>query len=67
MKYIKLDRFIVKISENNLTSINLFKSLGFKQISYSNYFREITLELIAQKTDLNVEIDQYRKYNFKFK
>ncbi|MED6183812.1 hypothetical protein PIB30_041270 [Stylosanthes scabra] len=36
--------FGVKIGESNEASLNLFKKLGFVQTSYSNIFREVTLE-----------------------
>ncbi|KAL1319571.1 hypothetical protein HN51_071826 [Arachis hypogaea] len=36
--------FRVKIGESNEASLNLFKKLGFVQTSYSNIFREVTLE-----------------------
>ncbi|KAK7316527.1 hypothetical protein RJT34_00060 [Clitoria ternatea] len=37
--------FRVKIGESNGASLDLFKKLGFVQTSYSNIFKEVTLEL----------------------
>ncbi|KYR02219.1 N-acetyltransferase 9 [Tieghemostelium lacteum] len=40
-----LKQFIVKISENNSASIQLFKNLGFEQVGHVNVFKEINLIL----------------------
>ncbi|XP_027340237.1 N-acetyltransferase 9-like protein [Abrus precatorius] len=37
--------FQVKIGESNEASLDLFRKLGFVQTSYSNIFKEVTLEL----------------------
>ncbi|PIN17528.1 putative phosphoglucosamine acetyltransferase [Handroanthus impetiginosus] len=37
--------FHAKIGESNEASLNLFQKLGFKKISHSEIFKEITLEL----------------------
>ncbi|CAI9759884.1 unnamed protein product [Fraxinus pennsylvanica] len=37
--------FHAKIGESNKASLNLFYKLGFKKISYSEVFKEVTLEL----------------------
>ncbi|KAI9081579.1 hypothetical protein K1719_036465 [Acacia pycnantha] len=36
--------FRAKIGESNATSLNMFQKLGFVQTSYSNIFKEVTLE-----------------------
>ncbi|KXN73940.1 n-acetyltransferase 9 [Conidiobolus coronatus NRRL 28638] len=47
---IGLKRYEVKIGVENQASINLFKEkLGFEQISFSNAFQEVTLELIIEE------------------
>lgn len=49
IKYAQLhnlcDKFIVKIGFDNLASQHVFKNLGFEEVSRSECFREITLEL----------------------
>ncbi|XP_061371072.1 GCN5-related N-acetyltransferase 9 [Gastrolobium bilobum] len=42
---LRINIFRVKIGESNGASLNLFKKLGFVQTSYSNIFKEVTLEL----------------------
>ncbi|XP_042382547.1 uncharacterized protein LOC121975142 isoform X5 [Zingiber officinale] len=37
--------FCAKIGESNTASLNLFRKLGFVDISYSEVFKEVTLEL----------------------
>ena len=37
--------FRAKIGDDNLPSQNLFKSLGYEQVSRSDVFKEVTLEL----------------------
>ncbi|KAM7498410.1 hypothetical protein LguiA_022824 [Lonicera macranthoides] len=41
--------FRVKIGESNEASLNLFRKLGFKESSYSEIFKEVTLELPISK------------------
>ncbi|KAG7989842.1 hypothetical protein I3843_03G257800 [Carya illinoinensis] len=41
--------FRAKIGESNGTSLALFKKLGFKETSYSEIFKEVTLELQVTK------------------
>ncbi|ONK59779.1 uncharacterized protein A4U43_C08F10550 [Asparagus officinalis] len=45
-----IQTFCVKIGETNTASLGLFRKLGFKDASYSEVFKEVTLELPA--TDL---------------
>lgn len=40
-------QFVVKISQNNDISINMFKNWGFIEISYSGVFQEFTLSKIV--------------------
>lgn len=41
--------FRVKILGSNGASLNLFRKLGFEEVSYSEIFKEVTLELPATK------------------
>ncbi|GAV74597.1 Acetyltransf_3 domain-containing protein [Cephalotus follicularis] len=41
--------FRVKIGESNGASLNLFLKLGFKEASYSEIFKEVTLDLSVTK------------------
>ncbi|KAI0523414.1 hypothetical protein KFK09_005809 [Dendrobium nobile] len=45
----KIQTFRAKIGESNIASLKLFHKLGFKDVSYSEAFKEVTLEL--QVTD----------------
>ncbi|XP_020580158.1 N-acetyltransferase 9-like protein isoform X1 [Phalaenopsis equestris] len=51
VKKYRIQTFRAKISESNLPSLKLFHKLGFKDVSYSAAFNEVTLEL--QVTDLS--------------
>jgi len=54
-KYLGIATYTAKISDTNSSSIRLFKDkLGFKQISYSEMFKEVTLELHVDQ-EFNVD------------
>ena len=60
LKNPKLERFIVKIDENNFASIKMFEKLGFIQYSYSKIFKQVSLKLdiednILNEFNLNIE------------
>ena len=40
-----ITKFQVKIGEKNSSSIQLFTKLGFAQVSHSQVFKEVTLDL----------------------
>jgi RimJ/RimL family protein N-acetyltransferase len=42
---LKVTTFRAKIGEDNIPSQNLFKSLGYEQVSRSEVFKEVTYEL----------------------
>jgi RimJ/RimL family protein N-acetyltransferase len=42
---LNLQRIFCKINEDNVASINLFKSIGFEQCDYAACFKQIELEL----------------------
>eukprot|EP00455_Lapot_gusevi_P055156 TRINITY_DN8951_c0_g1_i1.p1 TRINITY_DN8951_c0_g1~~TRINITY_DN8951_c0_g1_i1.p1 ORF type:complete len:203 (+),score=50.38 TRINITY_DN8951_c0_g1_i1:81-689(+) len=42
-----VSKFIVKIGEDNVPSLQMFKKLGFQEESFSDYFHEYTLVLDA--------------------
>lgn len=46
-EHLDIHTFRAKIGESNVTSLHLFRSLGFKDITYSEVFKEVTLELSA--------------------
>nr|XP_043624497.1 N-acetyltransferase 9-like protein [Erigeron canadensis]XP_043624498.1 N-acetyltransferase 9-like protein [Erigeron canadensis] len=41
----KINTFRAKIGFSNEASLNMFKKLGFKEVSHSEIFKEVTLEL----------------------
>lgn len=51
MKYsteeLKVKKFTAKIGYSNQSSLNLFSKLGFKEVSRSDVFQEVTLELLV--------------------
>lgn len=47
VEHLDIHTFRAKIGESNVTSLHLFRSLGFKDITYSEVFKEVTLELSA--------------------
>lgn len=60
LKNPKLERFIVKIDENNFASIKMFEKLSFIQYSYSKIFKQVSLKLdiednILNEFNLNIE------------
>jgi RimJ/RimL family protein N-acetyltransferase len=60
LKNPKLERFIVKIDENNIPSIKMFEKLGFIQYNYSKIFKQVSLKLdiednILTEFNLNIE------------
>ncbi|XP_057461370.1 GCN5-related N-acetyltransferase 9 isoform X2 [Actinidia eriantha] len=44
-----IHNFRAKIGESNGASLNLFRKLGFKEVSYSEIFKEVTLEFPITK------------------
>lgn len=48
----KINTFRAKIGDSNEASLNMFRKLGFKEVSHSEIFKEVTLELpiTAEKT-----------------
>ncbi|KAJ4977005.1 hypothetical protein NE237_002111 [Protea cynaroides] len=49
VKNFEIHTFRVKIGESNMASLNLFRKLGFEDASYSEIFKEVTLELSVKK------------------
>lgn len=50
---LRIEKYTAKIGQDNLVSINLFESrFGFKRVSESAIFREITFELVPEETNL---------------
>ncbi|KAK3580059.1 hypothetical protein CHS0354_001012 [Potamilus streckersoni] len=45
MERLNVSRYTAKISLNNLPSLNMFHKIGFKEVSRSEVFQEVTLEL----------------------
>lgn len=46
---LNIERFSAKIGFNNLSSLSLFQSLSFTEVSRSDVFEEVTLELIVDE------------------
>ncbi|KAJ0973633.1 hypothetical protein J5N97_015598 [Dioscorea zingiberensis] len=44
-----IQTFRAKIGESNKPSLDLFRKLGFQDVSYSDAFKEVTLELTVQE------------------
>ncbi|PIO53777.1 hypothetical protein TELCIR_24875, partial [Teladorsagia circumcincta] len=56
VKELHLERFFVKVTDDNAASLHLFKDkLLFKQVSHSDVFGEFTLELPVS------EVQKYRE------
>lgn len=45
VKHLQVRRFLAKVGENNVASLNLFDRLSYRKVSYSQFFHEHTLEL----------------------
>lgn len=43
----KIKAFRAKIGDSNEASLNMFRKLGFKEVSHSEIFKEVTLELLV--------------------
>jgi ribosomal protein S18 acetylase RimI-like enzyme len=63
-RHLHVRRFFCKIQESNSASLQLFKSMGFKQCGYAECFREVELELrceggvdSAEKSSLGSRIE----------
>ncbi|KAG9443583.1 hypothetical protein H6P81_014923 [Aristolochia fimbriata] len=48
VKNFGIQTFRAKIGESNAASLNLFRKMGFEDITYSEIFKEVTLELSVQ-------------------
>ncbi|XP_010467037.1 PREDICTED: N-acetyltransferase 9-like protein [Camelina sativa] len=44
VKNLEIHKFTAKIGDSNTASLSLFRKLGFEESSYSNIFKEVTLE-----------------------
>ncbi|XP_042519870.1 N-acetyltransferase 9-like protein [Macadamia integrifolia] len=49
VKNFGINKFRAKIGESNMASLNLFRKLGFEDASYSEIFKEVTLELLVKE------------------
>lgn len=45
VEHLAIHKFSAKIGDTNSTSLCLFRSLGFRDVAYSEVFKEVTLEL----------------------
>lgn len=45
MHLLQVTRYTVKIGDDNVVSLSMFKKLGFQEVSHSSAFQETTLEL----------------------
>ena len=46
---LNVERFFCKINEDNISSIKLFESLGFKQCDYAACFKQVEMELLLER------------------
>ncbi|VDK20442.1 unnamed protein product [Anisakis simplex] len=63
--HIHINKFQVKISEDNAVSIAMFQKLGFEQTAYSKVFKEYTFDLHPSKlldiiSDVHLNIHPYQ-------
>lgn len=63
--YLNVSLFSVKIGFSNVASIKLFTKLGFKEVSKSNVFKEVTLALDCTSTEFQANILEIVKPYFK--
>lgn len=55
----KIDKFIVKIGEENRASINMFEKLGFVQYEYISAFKQVSLKLNLENfQSIQLKIDE---------
>lgn len=70
-KELNCKSFVVKIGENNIESLGLFKKLGFVEVNYSKVFKETTLKLSVDDNSFQENIikmsDVKKKHIFKKK
>lgn len=59
VKNLGIHSFRVKIGDSNEGSLNLFKKLGFEETSYSEIFKEVTLELKVTKSKHEELLDMF--------
>ncbi|XP_018009998.1 N-acetyltransferase 9-like protein [Hyalella azteca] len=59
---LNIEKFVAKIGYQNAPSINLFTSLGFKEITRSEVFQEITMEKKLTKSWLNWMMSETPRY-----
>ena len=52
--HLKLRTFLAKIKTGNLASINMFSKIGFKEVSRSEIFDEITFEMKVESEFLEL-------------
>ncbi|XP_058070719.1 GCN5-related N-acetyltransferase 9 [Magnolia sinica] len=57
VKNFGIQSFRGKIGESNTASLRLFRKLGFEDATYSEVFKEVTLELLASKLRCNELVD----------
>uniref|UniRef100_A0A0M3HUT0 N-acetyltransferase domain-containing protein n=1 Tax=Ascaris lumbricoides TaxID=6252 RepID=A0A0M3HUT0_ASCLU len=66
-EHLHVERFEVKISEDNIFSINLFRKLGFERTSYSSVFKEYTMDLDPSKLPevidgIHLQLENYQPH-----
>ena len=52
---LNVERFTVKIGFDNTASIKLFDSFGFKEVSRSEIFQEMTMLLPVKDSDISAQ------------
>eukprot|EP00250_Pteridium_aquilinum_P001125 c11332_g1_i2 orf=164-748(-) len=49
IEHLNIAKFRAKIGNTNVASLHLFRSLGFKDVSYSSVFNQVTLEILVDE------------------
>lgn len=57
-----IHRFFCKINEDNIASIKLFEGLGFIQCAYAACFKQVELEFVKTKSELNDMLKPFGDY-----
>jgi RimJ/RimL family protein N-acetyltransferase len=59
---LEIQRFFCKINDDNVASINLFKSLGFVQCAYAECFKQVELELKMSSSNVQTLLGAHGNY-----
>ncbi|XP_013794446.1 N-acetyltransferase 9-like isoform X2 [Limulus polyphemus] len=63
IEQLQVTSFIAKVKMKNLASKNMFERIGFKEISQSDIFEELTLQLVVTEEWLSWLLSQTKCYH----